>query len=890
MVCMIERTEQRLGNYRLLRLLGKGAFSDVYLGEHMYLSTPVAIKVLRSQVDSPTLNDFLTEARNISHLIHPHIIRVLDFAMEGEIPFLVMDYAPHGSLGDMYPVGSVVPLPIILSYVQALASALQHAHDQHIIHRDLKPENVLLGSKHEILLSDFGLALLMSGSETLQVKERFSTLSYMAPEQLRGRPCPASDQYSLAVMVYQWLTGQLPFQGSHTYLSIQQLDSMPPLHEWHSEIPRAVERVVSKALSKEPSRRYVDVLSFARAFEEACQSASSFPLLLGSRTTSSEASEAGIVLHGLYEFVQYMPASLTPMVGREQELKEAHAWLLRPEVRLLTLTGPGGIGKTRFAMALSMEMLPDFAHNACAVWLAPVNDPDLVVPTILRALGLPESSKCSPLEQLVAVLGARAFLLLLDNFEHLLPAASQLLALLAACPQLKIIVTSRATLHLQGEFEFAVPPLALPDLHQLPDVEDLSRVESVALFLQCAEARNHKFKLTQDNAAITAEICNRLEGLPLAIELAAERSKVLSLPALLSRLEAGLEVLTSCKQNVAAHQQNLRSSITWSYELLSSEEQKLFRRLAVFEGAFSLSAAEEMGIALGEITLPILDVVTSLIDKSLLEQGEQEGVECYLSLLGLIREYGLECLAAAGEMERARDAHAQYYLTLAEKAELPLKGAEQASWLEQLECQYCNLRSALLWLLKNGRLEEALRLVVALEPFWLKGGHVSDSYGFLGQLLEATSQSDVPISSQVKARALRLSGILHRNQEEESQALDPVEANEAKTQPSLLEDSQQSVAIASSPDSNRPAPTVYVRGRPSSNSKDEIAPPLYEALTAREVEVMHLLAMGLKNAEIAERLVVSPHTVNGHVQSIYGKLGVNSRSAVTRYALKYQLI
>ena len=240
---MMEQVEQRLGNYRLIQPLGKGAFADVYLGEHLYLNTPVAIKVLRSQLDSPTLADFLSEARHVSHLVHPHIVRVFDFGLEAQTPFLVEDYAPNGNLRQLHPPGTRAPLPAILSYVMALASALQYTHDQHVIHRDLKPENVLLGPKHEVLLSDFGLALLTSESESWPIKERFGTLAYMAPEQIRGQPCAASDQYALAVMVYAWLSGQLPFGGSAAHLCNQHLYAVPAsLHERHPEIPLAVEQ------------------------------------------------------------------------------------------------------------------------------------------------------------------------------------------------------------------------------------------------------------------------------------------------------------------------------------------------------------------------------------------------------------------------------------------------------------------------------------------------------------------------------------------------------------------------------------------------------------------------------------------------------------------------
>src|SRR6266516_762597 len=224
---MMEQIEQRLGNYRLIQLLGKGTFADVYLGEHLYLNTPVAIKVLRSKLDPSTLAGFLNEARQVSHLVHPHIIRVFDFGLESEAPFLVMDYAPYANLRELHPCGSVVVLSTIVSYTMALASALQCAHDQHLIHRDLKPENVLLGSKHEVLLSDFGLSLFPRDREAFQIKERFGTLAYMAPELINGHPVPASDQYALAVMVYEWLCGHLPFEGLTDNMSNQPLYTNP---------------------------------------------------------------------------------------------------------------------------------------------------------------------------------------------------------------------------------------------------------------------------------------------------------------------------------------------------------------------------------------------------------------------------------------------------------------------------------------------------------------------------------------------------------------------------------------------------------------------------------------------------------------------------------------
>ena len=272
----MKRVEQQLGKYRLKQLLGKGAFADVYFGEHEYLNTPVAVKVLHSRLNSSALTDFLTEARHVSHLVHPHIIRVFDFGLEKDIPFLVMDYAPNGNLREVHPSGTTVPLSLVVTYTMALGSALQHAHDNHLIHRDIKPENVLLGQKHEALLCDFGLALLSSHRASLQVRERFGPLAYMAPELIGGQPVPASDQYALAVMVYEWLCGHLPFGGPAAYVSNQHLyTDSPSLCEARPHIPRAVEHVVKKGLSKEPRQRFVDVLSFVRAIEDASKAVSS---------------------------------------------------------------------------------------------------------------------------------------------------------------------------------------------------------------------------------------------------------------------------------------------------------------------------------------------------------------------------------------------------------------------------------------------------------------------------------------------------------------------------------------------------------------------------------------------------------------------------------------
>ncbi len=444
-----------------------------------------------------------------------------------------------------------------------------------------------------------------------------------------------------------------------------------------------------------------------------------------------------------------LPLQLTSFIGRERELEAVCQRLLRTDLRLLTLTGPGGTGKTRLSLQAATELLDEFPDGVYFVSLAPISDSAHVLSAITRALGLEAGSGRAPLETAKNYLSEKRLLLMLDNFEQVAAAAPMVVELLAAAPGLKALITSRNVLHLYGEHDYAVPPLSLPDPKQLPPLERLAQYEALRLFIERAQAARADFAVTPENAQAVAQICQHLDGLPLAIELAAARTRLLSPQDILARLHNRLSLLTGGGQDRPARHQTLRGAIAWSYDLLDKGGRTLFARLAVFVGGCTLAAAEAVCNGANDLPLAVLNGIGSLVDQSLLKQTQDEG-EARFFILETIREYALEQLEASDEAAVVRSRHADYYLALAELAFLGQSGPDPRDWLNRLETEHENLLAALEWAQRND-FERALRLASALGWFWFSHGYRQEGIQRLQSLL---ARPEAAARTAVRARAL----------------------------------------------------------------------------------------------------------------------------------------
>ena len=745
----------RLGPYEILSPLGAGGMGEVYRARDSRLGRTVALKVLPQRFSrNPEHRQRLEhEARTISQIAHPNICTLHDIGHHDGVDFLVLEFLEGRTLRELLNAG---PLPIrkVIPIAVQIAEGLAKAHEFGVVHRDLKPENIMV-SPDAVKILDFGLAKPTPSGEgdfdnstTVAQTEPgvlLGTFRYMSPEQAAGRLVDfRSDQFAFGVVLYEMTARKHPFRKpthAHTLVAIAE-EEPEPLGSLNPEAPPPLCWVVERCLAKEPEKRYFSTRDLVRDLTAIRDRLSDLQLKRHETRPSN------------------LPVPSASLVGRENELATVQELLLRREVRLVTVTGPAGIGKSRLALALASAISEHFPSGVYFAPLASVNDPNLIASVIAQSLGVRLTKTQSPLETLKEYLRtsfAAAMLLFIDNFEHLLGAAPLLAELLALAPSMKVLVTSRAALRVYDEHEFPLPPLTVPDTKKLPPLEQLPQYSAVSLFVQRAAAIKHDFKLTEQNASDIAEICARLDGLPLAIELAAARIRLLSTSAMRSRLASRLQLLTGGSRDLPTRQQTLRQAIDWSYDLLNDSEQKLFRRLSVFVGGCTLEAVESVGDTRQDLGIDVLDGMASMVDKSLVRQFEQPDGEPRFFMLETIREYALEKLAASGEEHRIRRAHAAYCLVVAEEGASGETDLVLSGWLDHFEIEHDNFRAALDWLTQTSDVEWGLRLGAALFRFWEMREYLAEGRDRLGKLL------DLPAAcapSGARLRALFAAGVL----------------------------------------------------------------------------------------------------------------------------------
>ncbi len=741
------------GKYRLDARLGVGGMGAVYRATQLNLRRAVALKIMRGDfaADPTALHRFEREALTVASLKHPHIVTIHDFGVApGTGVFLVMELLAGQSLRALLDARGPLAAPLAIEIVEPICSALDMAHAAGIVHRDLKPDNIFLetgAARPVVKVLDFGIAKLVNRPVEAQTPLTVAggilgTPLYMSPEQCQGEGVDArSDVYSLGCVLYEMLTGRPPFVGGGMADMLRQhiVKAPEPPSRLKPDLPAVLELAVLRALAKQREDRF----QTAGALAEALRRAGAAPETLHLHELVADSGQNDVptavnVPAALRETPSNLPERPLTLVGRDGELREIVRTLTNPDVQLLTLTGPGGTGKTRLAQSVGHELRPAFVDGIFFVDLAQVRDPALIAPAIAKELDVTESGGKPVDEALTGYLRGRTMLLVLDNFEQVLDAGPLLASLVAAAPRLKLLVTSRAILRLSVEHEFAVPPLALPDADLVPSLDELAACGSVRLFVERARTARRDFALTEENAPAVAEICRKLDGLPLAIELAAARIKVLTSSALLERLDERLKLLTGGARDLPARQRTMRGAVEWSYDLLNSDDKRAFERLAVFAGGGTLSIAEAVCGSGDGSELELLDAVESLIEKSLLRRTPTSGEEVRFRMLEVVREFALERLRESGDADEIERRHAQAYLELAERVAPEVVSTRAADVLDQLEEEHDNLRAALRWMLDRDA-ESCLRLAVALRHLWLIRGHLTEGRRWFETILDRSA-------------------------------------------------------------------------------------------------------------------------------------------------------
>ena len=761
------------GKYRVEAILGRGGMGEVYKATQLSLDRPVALKVIRSDLaaGAEMLARFHREAHAIARLRHPNIVTVHDYGVHDTAgAFLVMEYLDGRSLRHELQVRTRLPADEAAALVGDVCAAVAAAHGAGVVHRDLKPDNVVLekGTPTRAKVLDFGIAKLARGATEgrmdLTAGGTVGTPAYMAPEQVAGDEVDGrSDIYSIGCMLYELVTGRPPFTGdSRTgVLQAQLVEAPQPPGELVPGLPEQLEAAILRAIEKRREDRFQTaeelqtalgagpVRTAAAAIPDT-DDAEFAPTVLSPATTSPATDNN-------------LPRLVASFIGRDREVE--HVSELLAEERLVTLVGPGGIGKTRLAVGSADAARNRFAGGAWLVDLAALSDPRLVVESVAATVGVRAEAGEPLATSLVRALRDREILLVLDNCEHLVDACAQLTAdLLHGCINVRVLATSREALGTEGETRYEVAPLGLPDAADDPSAEQIATCEAVRLFVDRARSVKPGFTLTERDAPAVAGICRELDGIPLAIELAAARVRSLSTAQIRERLRDRFRLLAGVDRTALPRHQTLRAAVDWSYGLLTDAERVLFARTAVFAGGWDLEAAEAICASGALATEETVDLLARLVDKSLIAASEDRDGRMRYSMLETIRQYGLERLVDAGAEAEFLEAHARWFLELVERANAHWQGPEEGAWLARLAADNDNLRAVLRRETgEHGDPERAARLCGALMHFWLRRSQIAEGRRWLAAVMALGDAMPDAMPAAARASALAAAGHLAAN-------------------------------------------------------------------------------------------------------------------------------
>ena len=738
------------GRFEILAQVGAGGMGVVYKAHDPSLARTVALKVLSPALtrDRAARDRQLNEARAAAALTHSNIATVYEIVSMGDTHAIVMEFVDGESLYERVR-RDPPPLERAVTWARQMTDGIAAAHEAGVIHRDIKSNNIMITRNERAKVLDFGVARRLASGTTADDATRLTragslvgTMGYIAPEVLSGEDASVrSDVFSLGVVLFETITGRQPFEaGAAAQVMYQVINQAAPrMREFRTEVPDALEAIVQRAMSKEAGARYASAREMLEDLETV------------------GAGDGGRLRAARTAAPSNLPAPTTRFIGREKELGDLTARLA--EARLITITGPGGAGKTRASLELARRVGRNFPDGTFLVELAPIEESGRVLIAIARALGLREDPAIPLMETVTGHLENKQILLLLDNCEHLINTiAGAAVQIMQSAPAVKVIATSQERLGVPGEVVWQIPSLSLPSASVASPIE-LTRYEAVRLFVDRATQVKTGFLLDERNASAVVQICRQLDGIPLAIELAAARVRMLTPQVLLERLEDRFRFLTDGNRTSLPRQQTLRATVAWSVDLLEENERLLFSMLSVFSGGMSLDAVEGLCAGMCEGDDDLLDLLGRLVDKSLVIARETPDGEPRYHILETLRAYGREMLQKNGNFNAAHDRHAAFFLDLVERAEPELGGSEQVKWFDLIEREADNGRAMLAWYIKNGDYEPALRVGAAVWRFWLLRGYLRSGRDLLARILSETSEP-----TETRARALLGAGMLATDQ------------------------------------------------------------------------------------------------------------------------------